>query len=45
MYNTEAWDYIETTVDGKTARGFVPSGTLSITGEDITEKDAGQGDG
>lgn len=50
MYNNEAWDYIETTVDGKTARGFVPSGTLSITGEDITEKDSdgylpGQGDG
>ena len=50
MYNAQAWDYIETTVDGKTARGFVPSGTLSITGEDITEKDdpevlPGQGDG
>ena len=45
MYNTEAWDYIETTVDGKTARGFVPSGTLSITGEDITEAISGQGDG
>ncbi len=50
MYNDEAWDYIETTVDGKTARGFVPSGTLSITGEDITEKDdpealADEGDG
>jgi len=50
MYNTQAWDYIETTVNGQTARGFVPSGTLSITGEDITEKDSldlmpGQGDG
>ncbi len=45
MYNNEAWDYIETTVDGQTARGFVPSGTLSITGEDITEKDAGLGEG
>ena len=40
MYNTDAWDYIETTIDGKTARGFVPSGTLSITGEDMTEKDS-----
>lgn len=37
MYNTGAWDYVETTIDGKQARGFVPSGTLSITGEDITE--------
>ena len=45
MYNNEAWDYIETTIDGQTARGFVPSGTLSITGEDITETDAGLGDG
>lgn len=43
MYNVSAWDYIETTVDGKVARGFVPSGTLSITGEDITEKDGGEG--
>ena len=38
MYNSDAWDYIETTIDGKTARGFVPSGILSITGEDATEK-------
>ena len=40
MYNSEAWDYIETTIDGQTARGFVPSGTLSITGADITESDS-----
>ena len=50
MYNNTAWDYIETTINGQTARGFVPSGTLSITGEDITEKDGAdldpdQGDG
>ena len=46
MYNNTAWDYVETTIDGKQARGFVPSGTLSITGEDITEKDGpGVGDG
>ena len=50
MYNSEAWDYVETTVNGKRARGFVPSGTLSVTGEDMTEKDGsdylpGQGDG
>ncbi len=37
MYNSTAWDYIETTIDGKTARGFVPSGTLSMTGIDMTE--------
>ena len=37
MYNSEAWDYIETTIDGKTARGFIPAGSLSITGIDDTE--------
>ena len=37
MYNSTAWDYIETTIDGQVARGFVPSGTLSMTGIDITE--------
>ena len=45
MYNSGAWDYIETTFNGQAIRGFVPSGTLSITGEDITETDAGLGDG
>ena len=50
MYNNEAWDYVETTINGQAIRGFVPSGTLSITGEDMTEKDdpeawQGQGDG
>lgn len=30
MYNSTAWDYVETTINGQTARGFVPSGTLSI---------------
>ena len=39
MYNIEAWDYVETTINGQTARGFVPSGTLSAGGEDMTEKD------
>jgi len=50
MYNSGAWDYIETTIDGKTSRGFVQSGTLSI--DDADELDAvdqmekmGQGDG
>ena len=51
MYNSGAWDYIETTIEGKQARGFVRSGTLSVTGEDITElyqykdEDAEDGDG
>lgn len=39
MYNDGAWDYVETTIDGQTARGFVPSGSLSITSVDLTEKD------
>ncbi len=43
MYNNQAWDYIETTIDGKTARGFIPSGSLSITGEDSTELVGGNG--
>ena len=30
FYNRSAWDYIEVTVDGKTARGFVPAGSLSV---------------
>ena len=30
MYNSGAWDYIETTINGQRARGFVPSGSLSI---------------
>ena len=29
MFNNTGWDYIETTIDGKTARGFIPSGNLS----------------
>ncbi len=29
MYNDGAWDYIETTVNGRTARGFIPSGSLA----------------
>ena len=38
MYNAAAWDYIETTINGQTTRGFVPSGTLSI--DDVSELDA-----
>ncbi len=31
FFNREAWDYIETTVDGKTVRGFIPAGKLDIS--------------
>ena len=34
MYNSGAWDYIETTIEGKTARGFVPAGSLDIDDAD-----------
>ena len=36
FYNHTAWDYVETTVGGKTVRGFVPAGSLNVnrtTGE------------
>ncbi len=39
MYNSSDWDYIETTINGQTARGFIPGGSLSMTGPDITERD------
>ena len=29
-YNQSAWDYVEVSVQGKAARGFVPAGSLSI---------------
>jgi len=38
MYNSESWDYIETTIDGKTARGFIRGGSLDI--DDLDELDA-----
>ncbi len=41
MFNNTGWDYIETTIGGQTARGFVPSGSLSIDNYD--SKDGGQG--
>ncbi len=34
MFNDEAWDYIEATVNGQRIRGFVPQGSLSVTGDD-----------
>ncbi len=30
FYNNAAWDYVETTVDGKPARGFIRAGCLDI---------------
>ena len=45
MYNTDAWDYVETTLNGQTIRGFVPNGCLSGGGVDMTEEDAMVGDG
>ena len=39
MYNDQSWDYIETTIEGQVARGFIPTGYLSMTGVDETEKD------
>ncbi|MBQ9326811.1 MAG: YARHG domain-containing protein [Clostridia bacterium] len=43
MFNSTEWDYIETIVEGKTARGFVPYGTLSITETDADEFEEGNG--
>ena len=31
FYNNSAWDYVETSVDGKTARGFIRAGSLDIS--------------
>ena len=31
MFNDTAWDYVETTINGQTARGFIPSGVLDLT--------------
>ena len=41
MYNDTAWDYIETVINGQTARGFVPSGTLDAY---FSENDDSYGD-
>lgn len=30
FYNQSAWDYVETTVNGKTVRGFIRAGSLDI---------------
>lgn len=31
FYNNSAWDYVETTVSGKTVRGFIRTGSLDIS--------------
>ncbi len=31
FYNNSAWDYVETTVGGKTVRGFIHTGSLDIS--------------
>ena len=33
MFNNTGWDYIETTINGQTARGFIPEGCLSNTSD------------
>lgn len=35
--NGESWDYIETTVNGKTVRGFIPAGSLTMAGEPLPD--------
>ncbi len=43
MFNSTGWDYVETTIDGKQARGFIPTGMLDIN---VTlEKDNTEGNG
>ena len=37
MFNSGAWDYIETIVDGKVARGFIPDGALDLLNESDTD--------
>ncbi len=41
MFNNTGWDYVETTIDGKQARGFVPTGMLDIS----LSSDEGEGEG
>ena len=30
MFNNTGWDYVETTINGQTARGFIPAGNLNL---------------
>lgn len=43
MYNSGAWDYVETSINGQTARGFVPNGYLDIdTVDELDQVDANE---
>ena len=35
--DSSAWDYVETTVNGQVARGFVPSGMLTLAEDEIND--------
>ena len=37
--NGKAWDYVETTVNGQTVRGYVPSGCLAIPADTLPDLD------
>ena len=41
MYNKEGWDYIETEIDGKIARGFIESGSISLLNYETDEQPEG----
>ena len=38
--NGKAWDYVETTVNGQTVRGYIPSGCLTIPSDTLPDLDA-----
>lgn len=39
-FNRSAWDYVETTVDGRLVRGFVKAGCIDAAAEDPLDDDA-----
>lgn len=41
-FNQNAWDYVEATVDGQTARGFIPAGCLNIAQEEDPVQEPGK---
>ncbi len=43
MFNSSAWDYIETTVNGQTVRGFVPEDSLSLMTDSTELEEEGVG--
>lgn len=42
MFNDRSWDYVETSINGQVARGFIPTGVLDLTSYDA-DMDLGQG--